>query len=74
VEIVGHTDDLGPEDENLILSQDRADAVKARLVELGIEETRLTARGEGEQSPLIDEDTPEARARNRRIEFRLISG
>ena len=72
VEIVGHTDNQGPDDENLILSQDRAESVKARLIELGILDTRLSARGEGEQFPLIDEDTPEARAQNRRIEFNLI--
>ena len=73
VEIVGHTDDLGPDDENLILSQQRAESVKTRLVELGVEEARLNARGEGEQFPLVPNDSPANREQNRRIEFNLIS-
>lgn len=74
VEVVGHTDDQGPDDENQILSEDRAEAVKDRLVELGVDEARINARGEGEQFPLVDNDTPENRERNRRIEFNLIAG
>ncbi len=74
VEIVGHTDDQGPDDENQVLSEQRAEAVKARLIELGIDEARLNARGEGEQFPLVDNDTPENRELNRRIEFNLVSG
>lgn len=74
VEIIGHTDDQGPDDENQVLSEDRAEAVKNRLVELGVEESRITARGEGEQFPLVPNDTPENRELNRRIEFNLISG
>ncbi len=74
VEIVGHTDDQGPDDENQILSEARAEAVKARLVELGVDEAVISARGEGEQFPLVPNDTPENRELNRRIEFNLISG
>lgn len=74
VEVVGHTDDLGPEDENQILSEDRAEAVKDRLIELGVDEARLSARGDGEQFPLVPNDTPENRERNRRIEFNLSGG
>lgn len=74
VEVVGHTDDQGPDDENQVLSENRAQAVKERLVELGVDEERINARGEGEQFPLVDNDTPENRERNRRIEFNLISG
>ncbi len=74
VEVVGHTDDLGPDDENQILSEDRAEAVKDRLVELGVDEARLSARGDGEQFPLVPNDTPENRERNRRIEFNLSGG
>lgn len=72
VEVVGHTDDVGPEDENLALSQSRADAVVARLVELGIESDRLNARGEGEAQPLVPNEDAESRSQNRRIEFNLI--
>ncbi|MDH3300834.1 MAG: OmpA family protein [Acidimicrobiia bacterium] len=74
VEVVGHTDDQGSDDENQMLSEDRAEAVKARLIELGIDEARIEARGEGEQFPLVPNDTPENRELNRRIEFNLISG
>ncbi len=72
VEVVGHTDDLGPDDENLVLSVQRAEAVVARLTELGVDAQRLSARGEGENVPLVDEDTAAARDQNRRIEFNLI--
>jgi outer membrane protein OmpA-like peptidoglycan-associated protein len=70
--VVGHTDDLGPDDENLVLSQQRAEAVKTRLVELEVEESRLNARGEGEQFPLVPNDSPANRELNRRIEFKLL--
>lgn len=71
VEVVGHTDDLGPDDENLALSQLRAEAVVSRLVELGLDESRLTARGAGEAEPIADNGTAAGRAQNRRIEFVL---
>ena len=74
VEVVGHTDSAGNDDENLVLSQDRAEAVIARLVELGVDGARLNARGEGEAVPIGDNGTPEGREQNRRIEFRLIPG
>lgn len=72
VEVVGHTDDVGPDDDNLALSQARAEAVVARLAESGIESARLNARGEGENQPLVPNEDDESRARNRRIEFNLI--
>ncbi len=72
VEVVGHTDDVGPDDENLALSQSRAEAVVARLIELGVAEARLNARGEGETQPLVPNEDDESRASNRRIEFNLI--
>ena len=71
IEVVGHTDDQGDEQENLLLSQQRAEAVVARLVELGVDETTLIARGEGEATPIADNNTADGRAQNRRIEFIL---
>ncbi len=71
VEVVGHTDDLGPEDENFTLSQLRAEAVVDRLVELGLERGRFSARGAGESDPVADNGTAAGRAENRRIEFVL---
>lgn len=72
VEVVGHTDNAGAEDENQALSLERAEAVVARLTELGVDAARLTARGEGESSPLVSNDTPAGREQNRRIEFTLV--
>ncbi len=69
VEIVGHTDNLGGDAVNERLSASRADAVLARLIELGVDETRLTSRGAGAAEPVADNDTDEGRAKNRRIAF-----
>ena len=71
VEIVGHTDDIGEEDDNLKLSQERAEAVKAYLIGQGITPTRITSRGDGEANPIATNETEEGRARNRRTTFKL---
>ncbi len=69
VEVVGHTDDQGGDAANQSLSAARAEAVVARLIELGVDEARLTSRGAGESDPLVPNDSDENRAKNRRIEF-----
>ena len=71
-EVVGHTDSVGPEQDNLQLSQERAAAVVARLTELGVDPGRMTSRGEGEENPIADNTTDEGKAANRRIEFILV--
>lgn len=71
-EIGGHTDSQGRESSNLTLSQDRADAVMAALLEREISQIVLTAKGYGESTPVADNKTEEGRAENRRIEFQLI--
>jgi outer membrane protein OmpA-like peptidoglycan-associated protein len=71
IEIEGHTDTSGNADANMRLSQQRAVAVREALVERGVERDRLVAYGYGEGVPLVDNATPEGRARNRRIEFRF---
>ena len=68
-EIDGHTDSDGNDDANMKLSQSRADAVKDQLVKMGIDESRLTAKGFGETKPLDKNDNAEGKANNRRVEF-----
>ncbi len=74
MEISGYTDGTGLKDKNLALSQDRADAVKNYLVDLGLSAGDLTAIGFGSDRPLASDRTAAGRAKNRRIEFRVVSG
>jgi outer membrane protein OmpA-like peptidoglycan-associated protein len=70
IEISGHTDDVGKKAVNQKLSQQRADAVRAYLVAAGIDESRVESIGLGDQRPLVPNDSPENRQKNRRIEAR----
>lgn len=72
VEISGHTDDAGDRDANVDLSRRRAEAVKAYLVSKGVEESRLVTVGHGPDKPVVENTTPANRAKNRRIELRLL--
>ncbi len=72
IEIAGHTDDQGTRNNNLRLSQLRAEAVMEYLVQNGVDLRRLVARGYGEERPITDNSNLEARARNRRIEFNVM--
>jgi outer membrane protein OmpA-like peptidoglycan-associated protein len=69
VEIQGHTDNRGSRAMNTKLSQARADAVKAWLVQKGVAAGRITTKGFGPDKPAASNDTPEGRRQNRRIEF-----
>jgi outer membrane protein OmpA-like peptidoglycan-associated protein len=68
-EVDGHTDNTGQAAHNLTLSQQRADAVKKQLVKMGISAGRLTTKGFGDTKPISDNDSPEGKANNRRVEF-----
>ncbi|MFT5679752.1 MAG: outer membrane protein OmpA-like peptidoglycan-associated protein [Myxococcota bacterium] len=72
IQIGGHTDSQGSSNTNRRLSQGRADSVKAYLIEKGVEEGRLTAKGYGEGTPIADNGTEEGQAENRRVEFKIL--
>ncbi|MDG1334244.1 MAG: OmpA family protein [Crocinitomicaceae bacterium] len=71
--ISAHTDDVGQDEDNLLLSTKRASAISDYLVETGIDRSRLENRGFGETRPKFDNETEEGRAKNRRVDFKLIS-
>ena len=72
IEIQGHTDNVGTEESNLKLSQDRADAVKKYLVNKGIVSDRITSIGYGQSVPIADNNTEEGKAKNRRTSLKVI--
>lgn len=69
--IDGFTDSVGTEEHNQLLSDNRANAVKAYIVSKGIDESRITATGHGELLPVADNGTAAGRQRNRRVEMTL---
>jgi OOP family OmpA-OmpF porin len=71
IEIQGHTDDRGNDEYNKDLSQRRAESVKNYFISKGIDTSRLTAIGYGEEIPIADNKSGRGRARNRRVEFKL---
>lgn len=73
VEIGGHTDDVGSDTDNQLLSENRAKAVVQYLVQKGIAAGRLKAKGFGETKPVESNDTEAGRAQNRRTELKVIS-
>jgi SH3 domain-containing YSC84-like protein 1 len=69
VRIEGYTDNVGSKGLNLKLSRERADSVMKWLVDHGVDQSRLRARGYGESHPVADEATEAGRAQNRRVEI-----
>ena len=67
--VEGHTDSTGNPTSNQTLSEQRSQAIVAKLVEMGIAQDRLTAVGKGQNNPIADNSTDEGRAKNRRVEF-----
>lgn len=69
--IEGHTDNVGSDEKNLILSQKRSDAVKNYLTKKGVSATYLETYGYGETKPIATNETPEGRQKNRRVEMTI---
>jgi len=72
IEIDGHTDNSGDAATNLILSKQRAQECKNYAVNKGIDKNRLTVVGYGQMKPIVPNTTPENRAKNRRVEFKVV--
>lgn len=72
IEIQGHTDNRGDFQVNMLLSQRRAEAVRQWLIQHGVEPARLMAKGYGSTRPLAPNITAYNRARNRRVQFKIV--
>lgn len=72
IEIIGHTDDVGDDDYNQELSEQRAQAVRDYLVETGLDPNKIVTVGAGESMPIASNRTDEGRAQNRRVEVLVL--
>jgi outer membrane protein OmpA-like peptidoglycan-associated protein/tetratricopeptide (TPR) repeat protein len=72
IKVVGHTDNVGNDQDNIKLSEARAKAVIDALIKMGISQSRLTYEGKGKSSPIADNATEEGRRLNRRTEFAVV--
>jgi len=73
IEIIGHTDISGEKEHNVLLSEQRAQAVVNYLIKKGISKERLKYKGMGSSVPVNPEETKKKQAINRRVEFRVIN-
>ena len=69
--MVGHTDSEGDTENNITISQNRADIVRTYLIGNGIRPEQIETKGMGEEEPIAGNDTPEGREANRRVEIIL---
>ena len=72
IEIAGHTDSDGSEEFNQTLSEGRAQSAVNYIIEKGVDQNRLVAKGYGETQPIFENDTEENKANNRRVELKVI--
>jgi outer membrane protein OmpA-like peptidoglycan-associated protein len=73
IQINGHTDNVGSETDNMILSEQRAKSVVDYLTSKGIDSKRMLYKGFGSSQPIADNQTEEGRAKNRRTEMVILS-
>ena len=72
IRVEGHTDSRGDAEANLLLSQQRAEAVLEALVSMGVASDRISALGMGEDFPIASNEDEDGRARNRRVDVILL--
>jgi outer membrane protein OmpA-like peptidoglycan-associated protein len=73
ISVNGHTDDVGTDEYNQKLSERRAQAVREYLVDAGVSPDIISVTGWGKSKPLVQGTTPEARAKNRRVELGIVN-
>ncbi len=72
IQINGHTDNIGETDNNMRLSEARAQSVKSFLIDLGCKAESMTIIGHGEKHPIASNETESGRAKNRRVEIVIV--
>ncbi len=73
IDVIGHTDSIADDGFNMALSEKRAQAVVDYLAKKGVDRARLNPIGKGETEPIADNETGGGRAKNRRVEFKIVS-
>jgi outer membrane protein OmpA-like peptidoglycan-associated protein len=74
IRIVGHTDDVGTEKDNQVLSEGRSKSICKEMINRGIDAKRISTTGKGELEPLVPNTSADNRQKNRRVEIEIISG
>ena len=72
IEIIGHTDNVGEENDNMALSKQRAASVRDYLISKGIDASKMVTAGKGETMPIASNDTEEGRSSNRRVQILVL--
>lgn len=72
IRIIGHTDDIGSDRSNQLLSEGRCQSVRQAMIERGISPERIDIEGRGEKDPIVPNDSDEHRQMNRRVEIELL--
>lgn len=74
IRIVGHTDDIGSDESNQVLSEGRAKSVRQEMIKRGIDGKRIKTIGHGEKDPIVPNDSDAHRQMNRRVEIEVLTG